>query len=441
MDQVERKLTFDQSSNGKTKNFRNEFDQTITRIENLSNEYFHQIFDYSKHDESYTNNYKQFLLLNKQCFQSKYGWEFQRMSFFRGYYISQCINDVYRLVFALPTLKYFMFLFDCYAKVTLPMATSQQLSTIEYLATYQYCAFNELLTILSYTPQICHLKLGNSVGIHKDIQTLPITLLNLTDISIPVDHVICDEFEILIRKIDAKLKVLHITTQSNDLEFLNARQWKQLILKYFPQLDEFYLQYIDKFNIEYQYLGGCDQFLSSFWIERQWIFEVEIDHESITYFIRPYRKRWYEYIHDNIFNSAIEYSKSTRLTIEYINLHDIHETLTADTARVLAIAQIYHLDMTEENVYVGALIETVRLLPELTLLKIHSLSLHEPVWLYSEEQIIWHSMDYTNLKKIKHDCNEYLRLLYFRVPTADEEMIQKLTIMINLEKFPWNFKN
>ncbi|CAF1571128.1 unnamed protein product, partial [Rotaria magnacalcarata] len=84
MDQVERKLTFDQSSNGKTKNFRNEFDQTITRIENLSNEYFHQIFDYSKHDESYTNNYKQFLLLNKQCFQSKYGWEFQRMSFFRG---------------------------------------------------------------------------------------------------------------------------------------------------------------------------------------------------------------------------------------------------------------------------------------------------------------------------------------------------------------------
>ncbi|CAF4840294.1 unnamed protein product, partial [Rotaria magnacalcarata] len=39
------------------------------------------------------------------------------------------------------------------------MATSQQLSTIEYLATYQYCAFNELLTILSYTPQICHLKL------------------------------------------------------------------------------------------------------------------------------------------------------------------------------------------------------------------------------------------------------------------------------------------
>ncbi|CAF3868515.1 unnamed protein product [Rotaria sp. Silwood1] len=43
------------------------------------------------------------------------------------------------------------------------------------------------------------------------------------------------------------------------------------------------------------------------------------------------------------------------------------------------------------------------------------------------------------LKKIKYDCNEHLRLLCFRVPTADET-IEKLNRMINLEKLPWNFK-
>ncbi|CAF2706973.1 unnamed protein product [Rotaria sp. Silwood2] len=85
------------------------------------------------------------------------------------------------------------------------MATNQQLSTIEYLATYQFCTVNELFTILSYAPQLRRLKLGNSVDIDTNIHIiLPITLLHLTDISLLMSDVKFDKFEILIRKIDAK---------------------------------------------------------------------------------------------------------------------------------------------------------------------------------------------------------------------------------------------
>ncbi|CAF4914549.1 unnamed protein product, partial [Rotaria sp. Silwood2] len=58
-----------------------------------------------------------------------------------------------------------------------------------------------------------------------------------------------DEFEILIRRIDGKLKILRVTTQSQDLNFLNAHRWEQLILKCLSQLKEFYLRYIESFDV------------------------------------------------------------------------------------------------------------------------------------------------------------------------------------------------
>ncbi|CAF3684731.1 unnamed protein product [Rotaria sp. Silwood1] len=565
MAQIKRKLTFNQSSNEEIKKLRNDFDQTITCIENLSNEFFYEIFDYIDGYEIYKafsnlnyrfqqlldspsllykiildypnnneldmNNYKQFLLINKhKMFSIKVWLGITKNNFFSWFIIdssfsrleslriepqqpdilisllinlaclprlfsliiqppalSRYLNDLYRLVFALPVLKSFIFFLDNDIRLTLPMANNQQLSTIEYFVTYQFFTFNEFFTILSYIPQIRCLKLFNSIHIDTNIQTiLPITLLNLTDISIPMNDVKFDEFEIFIRKIDAKLKILRVTTQSQQINFLSAHRWEQLILMSLPQLKEFYLKYIEFFNEEYQYSEAANQFVSSFWIDRKWTFEVEIDHESIDYLVRPYKKRWYEYIQDHILNSSVEYSKSTRLTIKYIDLYDFDEIIKMIMAHVLTIAQIYHLEISEENVYVNALIGIISLLPELTTLKIHSLSLHKPIVLGSKELFSNLSMNYTSkirkvylqtmyeiqefsillnlcpymeylkvdytekmdfkfvlryiLKKIKYDCNEHLRLLCFRVPTADDETIIKLNRMINLEKLPWNFK-
>jgi hypothetical protein len=35
--------------------------------------------------------------------------------------------------------------------------------------------------------------------------------------------------------------------------------------------------------------GKTSQFISPFWVERQWIYEVDIDFDKIIYSIRPYK--------------------------------------------------------------------------------------------------------------------------------------------------------
>jgi len=131
------------------------------------------------------------------------------------------------------------------------------------------------------------------------------------------------------------------------------------------------------------YSGGPNQFTSSFWIERQWLLETEIDDYCIKYSICPYRKRWYEYSQDN---SSVELSKSTRLLLTYIIGDDIESD---DIKRSLTIAQIYHMEISQEKIFIGTLIQAIHLLSELDTLKIHSLLLDQPRYLCFEEMIIF----------------------------------------------------
>jgi hypothetical protein len=91
------------------------------------------------------------------------------------------------------------------------------------------------------------------------------------------------------------VKVLHLIIYYDDVTYLNGHRWEQLILQSLPQLEEFYLkyhEYREYHNYEdesLQYLGEPNQFTSSFWMARQWIFETEIDIFNIIYSVRPYR--------------------------------------------------------------------------------------------------------------------------------------------------------
>ncbi|CAF3162159.1 unnamed protein product [Rotaria sp. Silwood2] len=292
-----------------------------------------------------------------------------------------------------------------------------------------------------------------------------------------------DEFEIFIKKLYSYLKILRITNQSKDITFLNAHRWEQLVLQCIPQLEEFDLQYYEQRNDQFDYSSytrESDQFISSFWIERKWIFEIEINNESINYLIHPYRKRWYENC-----NSIPDLTKFTRLTLTYILPDSLHESVIVDIKRVLTIAQVYHLEIPEENIFIGALIEALNLVPELNTLKIYSLSLYEPRNLSFEEYMIlcsiediskitkvylekmniieefyfllalcpfmtYFKVDSINdmniesilekiVEKINRDSNNYLRRLCFYIPMADDRMIQQLRIMIDCPgKLKWN---
>jgi hypothetical protein len=202
------------------------------------------------------------------------------------------LTNTYRLIFTLPMLKYYQFLTGCEdLTVSLPIATNQQFSPIEHLILDHCCTFNELSAITSYTPQLRRLRFTHDLNGDLNVESIPpIALSNLTHLSIHGYNLTFDTFEIFIRKIDSKLKVLHVITQSQDIVYLDAHRWEKLILGYLPRLDRFRLEYREHIDDDFvfpTYPEESNQFTSSFWIERQWLFETEIDFDFIKYLIQP----------------------------------------------------------------------------------------------------------------------------------------------------------
>ncbi len=206
----------------------------------------------------------------------------------------QDLTNIYRLIFDLPKLKYIRLFTTVpeYTNVTvsLPFCIDHQFSNIKYLIIDHSCSFDELFSIISYTPRITRLSF-----IHKRRNTeilSPIILSNLTDLSIYGDDITFNEFEMFITKIHPKLKVLSLRSQAKDMNYLNADRWEQFIMKYLPQLEKFHLTYCMCFTYDErisEYVGESNPFTSTFWIERQWLLEAEISLDKVIYSIQPYK--------------------------------------------------------------------------------------------------------------------------------------------------------
>jgi hypothetical protein len=215
--------------------------------------------------------------------------------------IKKQITNVYRIVLKLPMLEYFKFnAQNSNSFISLPIPTDQQYSPIKALFIHHYCTFNELSNIISYTPKLrCLYCLKNNINSFDTELILPNLLTNLTNLYLFMYEIEYEKFEIYISKIGLKLKTFRCFTLSEDLYFLDAIRWEELIKKYLPQLKEFVFQYREYADNEYQspeYIGKQNQFISSFWIERQWEFQVQFDRNYIIYAIYPY-----EYIDEEVF--------------------------------------------------------------------------------------------------------------------------------------------
>jgi len=114
------------------------------------------------------------------------------------------------------------------------------------------------LTIISYTPQLYHLNYTNTKSNDRNIEiNSSIKLSNLKYLSIRVYSAKFHIFEMFLRKIDSKLKVLSFTTRHEGIIYLYANRWKEIILKYLFQLKEFYLQYYASFTSSHDRFRPC----------------------------------------------------------------------------------------------------------------------------------------------------------------------------------------
>ncbi|CAF3670838.1 unnamed protein product [Rotaria sp. Silwood1] len=399
--------------------------------------------------------------------------------------VEEKINDIFRLIFVLPKLKYYRIVSSAiHQSITIPMAMNNQFSPIEYLVIDHYCSLNELTSLLSYTPQLRRLTL-HKIKSNNDSNIIilsSITLDNLKSIYLDLCLTKFKELEIFMTiKIFPNLKSLCIVG-SKDISFLHACRWKQSILNYFPQLEEFYLIYNDDDDDDDEqnypiYTERPNQFSSSFWIERQWLFEVEIKDISIKYTIRPYSKGWYYETNDNI----IDCSTFINLTFECIPDSIFDEERSKEIERVLTITKIYYLEILEEDLSIPVLIQIINLLPNITTLKIHSLSTDKTTELTLKELLILCSMKQTSqitkvyleeigdihkeldflftlcpymkyfkvgrtnttdiqsflrtiFKKINRNNNHHLRLLCFHISTVDDRIVENIEEMIKCDK-------
>ncbi|CAF5118277.1 unnamed protein product, partial [Rotaria sp. Silwood1] len=152
-----------------------------------------------------------------------------------------------------------------------------------------------------------------------------------------------------------------------------------------------------------------------------------------------------------------------------------------DIERILTITQIYYLEILEKKLSIPVLIQIINLLPNITTLKIHSLSTDKTTELTLNELLILCSMkrtgqitkDYlekiddvhkeldflftlcpymeyfkvgctnttdvqsflcTIFKEINRNNNHHLRLLCFHVPTGDDRIVKNIEKMIKCDK-------
>jgi hypothetical protein len=211
------------------------------------------------------------------------------------------INNIYQLIFCLHFLKYNHLAIKKFDDrfILLSNEKNEQFSSIEYLNIEHYITLKNLMSLLSHTPGFRHLICEQLFPSHENNygREMLIILPNLTHISIQMCNLSFDQFERFIIKISSQLQVLRIITSKN-LIYLNANLWKQLIVQHIPQLSKFYFEYLeplDGYSITRPNRPKINRFISSFWIERRWMFELKIDTRKIIYSIHPNNQTWFNF--------------------------------------------------------------------------------------------------------------------------------------------------
>jgi hypothetical protein len=403
------------------------------------------------------------------------------------------LTAIYRIILALPMLTYYKISVE-YSEESISLPISIQPSPLEYLIMNHSCTFNDLSVVLSYTSHLRHLSFMESDKNNAPIQMIILSIpIHLTYLRVHLCHVTFDEFEIFIRQLRPKLRVLMFSTSSEEMAYMDAYRWERFILQDLPQLEKFSLQYHernddkDESNIDFR---ETNPFFSSFWFKRQCTFEVEPHCEHIVYSVRPYRyaeknlsfkidafvscrKRWYE--QPNVDNTTIELTKSIRLLISYVSLDEYYELVIRDITTILSATQIYHLKISEKGMLIDILIQITNALPQVTTMKLHSLSLDQATHSETDELMVFPSTTSTSqiakiylekistieeiyalmkhypnmsylkidsfdnmkvdvfiqnvLKKINDESNQHLRLLCFCASTTDDSMMETLEKM------------
>ncbi|CAF1425257.1 unnamed protein product [Adineta ricciae] len=271
------------------------------------------------------------------------------------------LTNIYRLIYALPKLKYNKFCYyDDHSFTSLSKAKEKHFSPIEYLILDHPCTFQELFSLISYTPHLHRLIFLHKWFIQDENfnKISSIHLPYLSHLTINSYYGTFDDFQIFISKIHCKLTILNLFIVSSDITFLSGDRWQRFLIQYLPHLVEFSFKYSLSFDDIHENMNFDrnmkNQFNSSFWIQQNWILDVEIELNAIVYSIKPFWKHFNKNLHwfyqqqNYSMELSNKLSKTTRLVIIYELFNDNMYDLLSYIDHIFNITDIYHLEILED---------------------------------------------------------------------------------------------
>jgi hypothetical protein len=203
------------------------------------------------------------------------------------------LGDIYKMIFRLPVLEYFELKISEaeQLEINMPIAANNHFSSIKHLVIDHCCTINQLMNLLLYIPQISHLSCGCLIKSNNNIKSEMVVKLNdLIHLTVVIGDIDFHEFEEFLLKLCSQLQILNVKIHYSDKSYLNANRWEQLISQKMTSLNKFFFSYTviihGNFNITAHPL--LNDFTSSFWINRKWVFKVLAHDDELTYSIRPY---------------------------------------------------------------------------------------------------------------------------------------------------------
>lgn len=204
------------------------------------------------------------------------------------------LGDVYRLVFSLPVLKQSKLSILNYDEIDIvvPNVINGKVSSIQYLILNYSLTLSQLTGLLHHTPQLCHLVCDRLEESDENVEdNLPLTLSNLRYLSIGRCQVEFDQFEVFIKSISSALTVLRISVSWNTA-YLDANRWERLIIRHISHLKKFHFHCKHDIDDDLS-TSPVDELLkrfnSSFWLQRKWFCDLEIDGTEMCFVIEPYK--------------------------------------------------------------------------------------------------------------------------------------------------------
>ncbi|CAF2842113.1 unnamed protein product [Rotaria sp. Silwood2] len=395
------------------------------------------------------------------------------------------ISNIYQTIFNLPMLNYYKL--SCSSPqsfIPLSIASKEKFSGIKYLVIDHCCSVDELIAILSYTPQLHRLTCEEVNESKKNIIEDGLNMIiSLTCISIARCNAEFDELETFLTKVSPQLEVLRINS-FNDVTYLDANLWEQIISQHLLQLNVFDFKYEEPIDEE---LEGTicherlNEFNSLFWIKRKWFFRISIDTNSqndnvIVYSIFPYRKSrslfqidkendesfiieiGYNITQDSIISnqqesidSSMIFSETNELTVIDLCNTEYNECFFDMIRPILTVVQITCLNITLSNIFIGTLIGLIKCLPNLDSLVISSLTMIQPRCLSVEEARTFRLLSNNNkitkvnlkqmndLEQVQFLVDLCCHMKYFEVDCTngvDPEKVLRFILMKNTKYMP-----